>query len=104
MPRESKRARLARTGEILERLARAYPASRCSLDHETPFQLVVATVLSAQCTDALVNRVTPGLFARFPTPAALADATLEEIEAAIRQVNFFRNKAKSLQGLGRALI
>lgn len=104
MPRESKRARLARTADLLARLAERYPESRCSLDHESPFQLLVATVLSAQCTDALVNRTTPGLFARFPTPAALAAAALDEIEDAIRQVNFYRTKAKALQGLGAALV
>lgn len=104
LPRESRARKRERTLRILELLAAGYPASRCSLEHESPFQLLVATVLSAQCTDALVNRVTPGLFARFPTPAALAEAPREEIEDAIRQVNFFRNKAKSLQGLGRALV
>jgi endonuclease-3 len=103
LPRESKRARAERTLRILERLAEAYPESRCSLDHENAFQLVAATVLSAQCTDALVNRVTPGLFARYPTPEALAAAPLEEIEETIRQVNFFRNKAKSLKGMAGAL-
>lgn len=104
MRRESKKARAERTLRLLERLAEAYPESRCSLDHENVYQLVVATVLSAQCTDALVNRVTPGLFARYPTPQALADAPLEEIEETIRQVNFFRNKARSLKGLGEALV
>lgn len=104
MPRESKKARGERTLRILERLAEAYPESRCSLDHENVFQLVAATVLSAQCTDALVNRVTPGLFARYPAPQALSEAPLEEIEETIRQVNFFRNKAKSLKGMAEALV
>ncbi|HET8656289.1 MAG TPA: endonuclease III [Longimicrobiaceae bacterium] len=103
MPRESIAAKRERTGAILERLAGAYPESRCSLDHETPFQLLAATILSAQCTDALVNRVTPGLFARYPTPEALAAAPAEEVEETIRSVNFYRNKAKSLQGMARAL-
>jgi len=102
--RESKKARAERTLRLLERLAEAYPDSRCSLDHEDAYQLVAATVLSAQCTDAMVNRVTPGLFARYPTPQALADAPLEEIEETIRQVNFFRNKAKSLKGMAQALV
>ncbi len=104
MPRESRAARQARTARILEGLAGLYPESKCSLDHETPLQLLVATVLSAQCTDALVNRVTPGLFARFPTAADLAAASQEEMEEQIRAVNFYRNKAKALIGLGRALV
>lgn len=104
MPRESRKARAERTLRLLERLAEAYPESRCSLDHADAFQLVAATLLSAQCTDALVNRVTPGLFARYPTPRALAEAPLEEVEGTIRQVNFFRNKAKALKGMARALV
>ncbi|HEU0076309.1 MAG TPA: endonuclease III [Longimicrobiaceae bacterium] len=104
MPRESRAARQARTVRILEGLAGLYPESRCSLDHETPLQLLVATVLSAQCTDALVNRVTPGLFARFRTAADYAAASQEEMEEQIRAVNFYRNKAKALIGLGRALV
>ena len=88
---------------MLEALAAAYPESRCSLTHETPFQLLVATVLSAQCTDAAVNRATPALFARFPTPAELAAASQEEVEEHLKTLNFFRNKAKALIGLARAL-
>ncbi|CAN5638682.1 endonuclease III [soil metagenome] len=80
-----------------------YPESRCSLEHENPFQLVIATVLSAQCTDARVNQVTPSLFARYPTPAALAGAGLDDVEETIRSVNFFRNKSKALIGLGAVL-
>jgi endonuclease III len=80
-----------------------YPESRCSLEHENAFQLVVATVLSAQCTDARVNQVTPALFARYPTPEALAGAGVDEVEETIRSVNFFRNKSKALIGLGAAL-
>lgn len=80
-----------------------YPDSRCSLDHENEFQLLVATVLSAQCTDARVNAVTPELFRRFPTPAALGHAPYAEVEDAIRSVNFFRNKAKALIGLSLVL-
>ncbi len=80
-----------------------YPESRCSLDHDNAFQLLVATVLSAQCTDARVNQVTPGLFARYPTPLALGAAPQEEIEQAIRSINFYRNKARALIGLAQAL-
>lgn len=103
MPRESKRDKRARTQEILARLARMYPDSQCSLTHESPFELVVATVLSAQCTDARVNMVTPALFRRYPTPAAMADARLEDLEEVIRSTGFFRSKAKSLLGLATAL-
>lgn len=88
----------------MARLGELYPESRCSLDHESPFQLLVATVLSAQCTDARVNEVTPSLFERWPTPAALAGAERAEAEEAIRSINFFRNKAKALVGLATALV
>ncbi|HEX2203234.1 MAG TPA: endonuclease III [Longimicrobium sp.] len=90
--------------EILARLAEAYPDSRCSLDHESPLQLVVATVLSAQTTDAAVNRATPALFARFRTAADYAAASREEMEGYLKSLNFFRNKARSLIGLGAALV
>lgn len=103
MPRESKKDKRLRTQEILARLARMYPNSQCSLTHKSPFELVVATVLSAQCTDARVNMVTPELFRRYPTPAAMADARLEDLEEVIRSTGFFRSKAKSLLGLARAL-
>jgi endonuclease-3 len=89
---------------VLDRLEEAYPDSRCSLDHESPLQLVVATVLSAQTTDASVNRVTPALFARFRTAADYAGASQEEMEAYLRSLNFFRNKSRSVIGLGRALV
>jgi len=104
LPRESKQARKERTARIVERLAELYPESRCSLDHENAFQLLVATVLSAQCPDARVNQVTPALFARYPDPEALAAAPVEEVEEAIRTINFFRNKAKALVGLAQAII
>lgn len=103
MPRESKTARRERAAALCGRLAALYPDSRCSLDHADSFQLLVATVLSAQCTDAAVNRATPGLFARFPTAEAMAGASVEEVEALIGTLNFFRNKAKALVGLARAL-
>jgi endonuclease III len=101
--RESKKARSARTAEILARLREAYPDSRCSLDYGDEFQLLVATVLSAQCTDALVNRVTPALFARYPTAKAMAAAEPSELEETIRSVNYYRTKARALIGLGEAL-
>jgi endonuclease-3 len=81
-----------------------YPESRCSLTHRDPFELLVATILSAQCTDARVNEVTPALFARYPDAAALAEADSEELEEVIRPTGFFRNKARSLLGMARALV
>lgn len=104
MPRESRAAKRERAARLLERLGELYPDSRCSLDHETPLQLLVATVLSAQCTDAMVNRATPALFAKYRTAADYANASQEEMEQDIRTINFYRNKAKSLIGLGRALV
>ena len=91
-------------GEIQRRLRAAYPDARCALDHGDPFQLVVATILSAQCTDARVNLTTPALFARFPDAKSLASAPLDELEALIRSTGFFHNKAKNLIGLGQALL
>jgi endonuclease-3 len=90
--------------EIFSRLKRAHPDAHCELDHETPLQLLVATILSAQCTDKRVNMVTPLLFKTFPTAAALADAPREKLEEIIKSTGFFRNKAKSLIGLGKALV
>ncbi len=84
--------------ELIRRLRAAHPDAHCALDHENPFQLLVATILSAQCTDERVNQVTPALFARFPTPEAMAAADRAELEELIRTTGFFRNKAKSLQG------
>jgi len=104
LPRESRAARRERLIRILDRLHAEYPDSRCSLDHQTPLQLVAATVLSAQTTDAAVNRVTPALFARFRTAQEFADATQEEMEEYLKSLNFFRNKSKALIGLGRALV
>jgi endonuclease-3 len=89
---------------LLDRLRQAYPDARCALDHRDPYQLVVATVLSAQCTDARVNVTTPAFFARFPDPASLAAGDPAEVEALIRSTGFFRNKAKNLQGMAMALL
>jgi endonuclease III len=93
-----------RIQDLQARLRAAYPEARCALDHLDPFQLVVATVLSAQCTDARVNLTTPALFAKFPDPASLATADLTELEGLIHSTGFFRNKAKNLQGLAMALV
>jgi len=91
-------------GELHRRLRAAYPDAQCALDHRDPFELVVATILSAQCTDARVNLTTPALFARFPDAAALAAARQEDVEALVKSTGFFRNKAKNLIGLGQALV
>src|SRR3954464_2822683 len=103
LPRESRAARRERLIRILDRLHAEYPDSRCSLDHETPLQLLVATVLSAQTTDASVNRVTPALFARFRTAEDFGSASQEEMEEYLKTLNFFRNKSRALIGLGRAI-
>lgn len=89
--------------QLLKILHKAYPDAQCALLHRNAFELLVATVLSAQCTDVRVNMVTPALFARFPTPAALAAAPPEEIETYIASINFFRNKARALVGIGTLL-
>jgi endonuclease-3 len=85
-------------------LKRLYPGARCSLDHRSPFQLLVSTILSAQCTDERVNRVTPGLFARYPGPREFADEELPEIEEAIRSTGFFRSKSKAIQEASRDIL
>jgi endonuclease-3 len=90
--------------EVFSRLKRAYPDARTELNYETPLQLLIATILSAQCTDKRVNMVTPLLFRTFPTAASLADAQPETLEEIIRSTGFFRNKTKSLIGLGKALV
>ena len=93
----------ARANEIYVRLIAHYPNAHCALDFTTPFQLLIATILSAQCTDKRVNMVTPALFKRYRTPAALADANPVELEEMIKSTGFFRNKAKSLLGMARAI-
>jgi endonuclease-3 len=100
----SRRAPAAkRAPQIFDRLHRAYPDAHCALDFETPFQLLVATILSAQCTDKRVNMVTPALFRRYATPADLAAAKLEELEEMIKSTGFFRNKSRSLVGMATAI-
>ena len=93
-----------RIGEILQRLHQAYPNATCALTHRNAFELLVATILSAQCTDERVNKVTPALFERFPTPLAMAQGELSEIEDLVRSTGFFRNKAKNLQEGARRLV
>lgn len=93
-----------RTLEILIRLKNLYPEAKCSLNYETPHQLLVATILSAQCTDERVNQVTPALFARYPDAVSLAAADINHIETLIRSTGFYRNKAKNIQGASRMIV
>src|SRR5690349_17371956 len=98
MPRDQERV-LA----IADELERLYPDVRCELDFQTPFQLLVATILSAQCTDKRVNMVTPALFARFPDAAAMAKAPVLELEELIRSTGFYHNKGRSILGASKLL-
>jgi endonuclease-3 len=102
--RESAAARRTRAAEILARLKRTYPDAHCALHHHDAYQLIVATILSAQCTDARVNLVTPQLFSRYPSPAALARARQPDVEKIIQSTGFFRNKAKNLIAMAQALV
>jgi endonuclease-3 len=102
--RESKTARRRRASGIVARLKAEYPDSRCALDYTTPLELLVATILSAQCTDKRVNLVTPELFRRLPGAHQYAEVPQQELEELIRTTGFYRNKARSLKGLGQALM
>ena len=102
--RESLEARKLRAAEIFKRLRRRYPDAHCELDHRNPFELLCATILSAQCTDARVNQVTPELFRQYPDAAALAVARPEDVENIVRPTGFFRNKTKSLIGMANAVV
>jgi endonuclease-3 len=93
-----------RIAAILKGLDEAYPEVECALVHTSPWELLVATILSAKCTDVRVNMVTPELFRRFPTPQAMAKATLPQLEALIRTTGFFRNKAKSIKGAAAKVV
>ena len=104
MPRESKQARRVRAAEAYDLLAAEYPEAHCELRFADPFQLAVATILSAQTTDERVNMVTPGLFERYPDAHGLADAPQERVEEIIRSSGFFRNKAKNIIGFARGLM
>jgi endonuclease III len=94
----------AQAAVVLDRLLARYPDARCALDFTNAFELLCATILSAQCTDKRVNMVTPALFARYPDAAALAAARTEDVEELIRSTGFFRSKAKSLVGMAQALV
>jgi len=100
----TKSARQALAGVVEQRLRAEYPDAHCELDHRNAFELLCATILSAQCTDARVNLVTPHLFARYPDANALASAALPDVEEIVRTTGFFRAKAKSLVGMATALV
>ena len=104
MPRETTAARQTRAKKILDHLERAYPDAKIALDFKTPLQLLVATILSAQCTDERVNMVTPALFTTYPDAAALAKARPAKLEKEIRSTGFFRAKTRSLLGMAQALV
>lgn len=104
MPRESQADRKQRALRIHRKLARAYPDADCALHHETPFQLLVATILSAQCTDKMVNQVTPELFRHYPDAKAMSQADLGHLETLVRRTGFFRQKAKSLLNTSQDIV
>lgn len=104
MPREAPQAKAARLKRIIAALDKTYPAAHCELDHQTPLELLIATILSAQCTDKRVNIVTRDLFKRYHFAADYADAPLAELEQAIKTTGFFRNKARNIQAACRAII
>jgi endonuclease III len=104
VPREQSEAKAARTGQIIAGLKRAYPDAHCELNFSNPLELLIATILSAQCTDKRVNLVTAELFKKYGSAKDYADARLEMLEQEIRSTGFFRNKAKSIKHCCRALI
>ncbi len=104
MPRETVAAKRARAAAVLEGLRTLYPDAKTELDFGTPFQLVIATLLSAQATDVSVNAATPALFARYPTPEAMAAAAPEDVEPFIKTIGLYRNKAKNAVATARRLV
>lgn len=104
MPRESRKARAERAAEVYDLLAAEYPDAHCELDFADPFQLGVATILSAQTTDVRVNMVTPERFRRYSDAASLASARQEDVEEVVRSTGFFRNKARNIIGFARDLM
>lgn len=104
MPRETQLEKQARTEKIVAALHSAYPDAHCELDHSNPLELLIATILSAQCTDKRVNEVTPALFAKYPSAAHYASASARQLEQEIKSTGFFRNKTKSVQACCRALV
>ncbi len=104
MPKETHDQRIQRTRKLIAQFKKLYPGARTALEFENPFQLLISTILSAQCTDARVNMVTPGLFSKYPHAKAFAEASPPEIEQEIRSTGFFRSKAKSIIGASKALV
>ena len=104
MPLESLSKRKIRIAEIIIRLKKEYPNSKCSLQYKTPFQLLVATILSSQCTDARVNKVTHGLFRKFPSASDFLELPLETIKKEIYSTGFYNNKAKSIKGMAEIIV
>lgn len=103
LPRKSK-AQKERAQDILDALYEHYPNPHCELNHRNPFELLIATILSAQCTDERVNKVTPDLFEAYPTPEAMSEAPLEDLEELVRSTGFYRNKAKSLKEASTTIV
>lgn len=104
MPRETKEQKRGRTQAVIEKLKAAYPDAHCELDHSNPLELLIATILSAQCTDKRVNMVTPALFKKYRTPADYAKANTAELESEIQTTGFFRNKTKSIKACCSAIV
>src|ERR1700753_3250624 len=104
MPRESLEEKITRTKKIIAGLQKTYPDAHCELNFSNPLELLVATILSAQCTDKRVNIVTKELFKKYRTAADFADAKLPELEQAIKTAGFYRNKAKNIQAAARSIV
>ena len=104
MPVESLQNKRGRMTSIVDRLKKEYPDSKCSLNYKSPFQLLVSTILSAQCTDKRVNQVTTGLFKKYPNAPRFINLSLEEIEQEIYSTGFYKNKAKSIKGMAAAVV
>ena len=104
MPRESLKSKITRTEQIIATLKDEFPGAKCSLNYESPLQLLIATILSAQCTDERVNIVTKDLFQKYQSAADFADAPIEEIQEMVRSTGFYRNKAKSIKACCEALL
>jgi endonuclease-3 len=104
MPRESLEAKKQRTGKIIAELKTTYPDAHCELNHTTPLELLIATILSAQCTDKQVNIVTQELFKKYKSASDFANAPLEELQNDIRRIGFFRNKAKNIKACCQSLL